>query len=145
MDTNIKVVGFANQSINGINVNNEGFDLEYDGKLLNLSGFSGDKLYSAKLNNQQIVDLLQRQSSQIPLEKRIMMYREKIPKKIKTQRKTKSHKSSKSHKSKSKPKISSYKSPKMRSEIGRSQSIKAKSYQNKTRSKTITPTNKTIY
>jgi hypothetical protein len=131
MDTNIKVVGFANQSINGINVNNEGFDLEYDGKLLNLSGFSGDKLYSAKLNNQQIVDLLQRQSSQIPLEKRIMMHREKrikphfakskkySRKNIKNQKKSKYHKLRKSYKSKSKSNVSHlrYKSPKMRSEF----------------------------
>ena len=42
METNVKVVGFANQSINGINVDNRGFDLEYDGRMLNLSGFSGN-------------------------------------------------------------------------------------------------------
>lgn len=128
MDTNIKIVGFANQSVNGINVNNEGFDIDYDGNMLNLSGFSGDKMYYAKLNNQQIMDLLQTRPSQIPLEQRILQYKQIEPSKSKTKQskssKSKSSKSTKrkttkkhnSHK-KSISKISSYKSPKMRSEI----------------------------
>jgi len=72
METNIKVVGFADQSINGINVNHQGFDLDYDGNMLNVSGFSGDKLYYARLNNNQLMNLLQMRSSEVPLEQRIM-------------------------------------------------------------------------
>ena len=123
METNVKVVGFANRSINGVDIDNKGFDLEYDGRMLNLTGFSGDKLYYAKLNNQQIMDLLQIPSSRMPLQQRIMYYTQpKIRKgtpyprnsikrlkispyksKVKTYRR--SHKST-----------SSYKSPKLRSE-----------------------------
>lgn len=143
MDTNIKIVGFANQSVNGININNEGFDIDYDGNMLNLSGFSGDKMYYAKLNNQQIMDLLQTRPSQIPLEQRILQYKQykqigPLKKSKSSKSKTKSSKSSKSSKRKTKSKtksskrkttkkhnshkksiskVSSYKSPKMRSEI----------------------------
>lgn len=133
MDTNIKIVGFANQSVNGINVNNEGFDIDYDGNMLNLSGFSGDKMYYAKLNNNQLMDLLQLQPSQMPLEQRILQYKQIKPKTKSskqtksTKRKTKQSKPSKSSKrkttkknnshKKSISKVSSYKSPKMRSEL----------------------------
>lgn len=127
MDTNIKIVGFANQSVNGININNEGFDIDYDGKMLNLSGFSGDKLYYAKLNNQQIMDLLQTRPSLIPLEQRILQYKQIKPSKSSKSSKSKSksktnsskRKTTKKHTShkKSISKVSSYKSPKMRSEI----------------------------
>ena len=75
VETNVKVVGFANQSLNGVTLRDEGFDMEYDGKNLNVSGFSGDKLYYAKLNNKQLVDLLNVPSSDIPLERRIMHYK----------------------------------------------------------------------
>ena len=74
METNVKMVGFANQSINGTTISNEGFDMEYDGKKLNISGFSGDKLYYAKLNNKQLVDLLNMPSSETPLERRVLFY-----------------------------------------------------------------------
>ena len=75
METNVKVVGFANQSVNGVTVANQGFDMEYDGQKMNISGFSGDKLYYAKLNNQQLANLLNMPSSDIPLEKRILLYK----------------------------------------------------------------------
>lgn len=74
METNVKMVGFANQSINGVTVANEGFDMEYDGKKMDISGFSGDKLYYAKLNNKQLVNLLNIPSTNIPLERRILSY-----------------------------------------------------------------------
>lgn len=100
METNVKVVGFANQSINGVTVANQGFDMEYDGEKMNISGFSGDKLYYAKLNNQQLASLLNMPSSDIPLEKRILLYKKskKTTKKTKSKtRKTKSKKSKKSN------------------------------------------------
>jgi hypothetical protein len=77
MDTNVKMVGFANQSINGVTVANEGFDMEYDGKKMNISGFSGDRLYYAKLNNKQLLDLLNMPVSEVPLERRIKYFNNK--------------------------------------------------------------------
>ena len=74
METNVKMVGFANRSINGVTIANEGFDMEYDGKKMDISGFSGDKLYYAKLNNKQLVNLLNLPSSDVPLERRISLY-----------------------------------------------------------------------
>jgi len=143
MDTNIKIVGFANQSVNGININNEGFDIDYDGNLLNLSGFSGDKMYYAKLNNQQIMDLLQTRPSQIPLEQRILQYKQIGPLKQSKSKSSKSKSKSKSSKrkttkkysshKKSISKVSNYKSPKMRSEIKpRTSSHHSKSRKSKT-------------
>ena len=94
MDTNVKMVGFANQSINGVTVANEGFDMEYDGKKMNISGFSGDRLYYAKLNNKQLLDLLNMPASEVPLERRIMHYETPQPK-SKSKSKTKSKRKSK--------------------------------------------------
>lgn len=128
METNVKVVGFANRSINGVDIDNKGFDLEYDGNMLNLTGFSGDKLYYAKLNNEQIMNLLQIPASRMPLQERIMYYtqhkiRKGTPyprnntKRLKLSHKSKNKTYIRSHKSSS---TSSYKSPKLRSEYKRS-------------------------
>jgi len=168
METNIKVVGFADQSINGVTIKNQGFDLDYDGKIMNMSGFSGDKLYYAKLNNQQLMSLLQLPSSDIPLEQRIMNYKQapqkrkiiiykphstkhKTPKRIKTLKIVKI-KSPSSHKSKSyKSRYRTptpYFTPKMRSEYKKS--IKTHSARTKTKPKsrsssTRSSKSKTIY
>ena len=130
METNVKVVGFANRSINGVDIDNRGFDLEYDGRMLNLTGFSGDKLYYAKLNNQQIMNLLQMPASKMPLEQRIMYYNQpKIRKGTPYPRNSiklikipriSSHKSRTYRRSHKPASISSYKSPKLRSEYKRS-------------------------
>lgn len=149
METNVKVVGFANKSINGIDIDNSGFDLEYDGRNLNLSGYSNDKLYYAKLNNEQIIDLLKIPSSRLSLDQRIMGYNTmnqvKIPldsrrhgysyskynksmkKNIKRIKLTpyKPINSMKIKKKSSTKKVTSYKTPRLRSEYGRS--IKSKS------------------
>lgn len=138
MDTNVKMVGFANQSINGVTVANEGFDMEYDGKKMNISGFSGDRLYYAKLNNKQLLDLLNMPASEVPLERRIMHY--KTPP-LKSKSKTKSKRKSKTKriklisrktirnsrkspiiisKSPSSPIFDKYVSPKLRSEYMKS-------------------------
>lgn len=123
METNVKVVGFANQSLNGVDIDNKGFDLEYDGKILNLSGFSNDKLYYAKLNNEQISDLLRIPSSSLPLEQRIMYYDTPNRKKqLKSKSKSSKSKSVKQTKRKSKRKsksISIYKTPRLRSDYKR--------------------------
>lgn len=138
MDTNVKMVGFANQSINGVTVANEGFDMEYDGKKMNISGFSGDRLYYAKLNNKQLLDLLNMPASEVPLERRIMHYETSPPKsksKTKSKRKSKTKRiklisrktirnSRKSpiiiSKSPSSPIFDKYVSPKLRSEYMKS-------------------------
>jgi len=150
VETNVKVVGFANQSLNGVTLRDEGFDMEYDGKNLNMSGFSGDKLYYAKLNNQQILDMLQKQTSQIPLEQRIMMYREKIPKKTSKRKTVKFIKNSPHHKSirtynSRHNRVSTYKSPKMRSEIRHATPYKSKSHTHSKRKSKIASKYKTIY
>jgi len=129
METNIKVVGFADQSINGINVNHQGFDLDYDGNMLNVSGFSGDKLYYARLNNNQLMNLLQMRSSELPLEQRILYYKnsnlhKNHGKTIKQvhfsprmyKHKTHLYKTSKRIRTPTPYPVSSYKSPRMRSE-----------------------------
>ena len=120
METNFKVVGFANQSINGVTTNNQGFDMEYDGKQLNVSGFSGDKLYYAKLNNKQLIDILNVPSSSVPLEKRIKQYKRKSNrkshKKLKLSKKSKKSSTLSSRKSSTKKRTSSpYITPKLRS------------------------------
>jgi hypothetical protein len=138
METNIKVIGFADQSINGVTIKNQGFDLDYDGKIMNMSGFSGDKLYYAKLNNQQIMSLLQLPSSDVPLEQRIMNYKRAPVKRMKTLKivkiKTPSSYKSKSYKSKSYKSRNRtptpYFTPKMRSEY-------KKSIKHSSKSKTI--------
>lgn len=121
METNVKIVGFANRSINGITLTNEGFDMEYDGKKMDISGFSGDKLYYAKLNNKQLVELLNTPSSNVPLDARISLYgqhKKGYIKRIKNSPyKRKSIKSKKSNLRVSKRKYSPvYVTPKMRSE-----------------------------
>jgi hypothetical protein len=147
METNVKMVGFANQSINGVTLANEGFDMEYDGTKLNISGFSGDKLYYAKLNNKQLVDLLNIPSSDIPLERRIMLYKNPKMKSIKqiklTPRKSiKRRKSSAIRVSKRKSSSSKYVSPAMRSEYKKSRSKRSSKHSSKSKRRSI---NKTIY
>jgi hypothetical protein len=127
METNIKVVVFANQSINGMNVNNQGFDLDYDGSMLNVSGFSGDKLYYGRLNNNQLMNLLQMRPSHLPLDQRIMHYKnkpnsninhEKNIKQIRFSPRTYKHKTHIYKRSRTPTPyiVSSYKSPRLRSE-----------------------------
>lgn len=153
METNVKMVGFANRSINGVTITNEGFDMEYDGKKLDISGFSGDKLYYAKLNNQQLADLLNMPSSDVPLERRISLYgnhKKGSVKRIKiSTRKPKSVKSKKSSQLRvSKRKSNSvYVSPKLRSEYRRSSrhSSRHSSKKSKSSKKTKRSIAKTIY
>ena len=144
METNIKVIGFADQSINGVTIKNQGFDLDYDGKIMNMSGFSGDKLYYAKLNNQQLMSLLQLPSSDVPLEQRIMNYKHDPVKRMKTLKivkfKTPSSYKSKSYKSRNRT-PTPYFTPKMRSEYKKSIKRSSKSSNSKSskssKSKTI--------
>jgi hypothetical protein len=72
METNIKVVGFANQSFNGKNITNKGIHINYDGKQADINAFDNGKMYYMNLDNDDIKDILNKQSSQLPLETRLI-------------------------------------------------------------------------
>ena len=74
METNIKVIGFSNKRLNGKSLDNKGFDLDYDGNYLDVNAFDNNRQYYTRLDNEDIMDLLNVPSSQIPLEKRIMQF-----------------------------------------------------------------------
>lgn len=74
METNIKVIGFSNKRINGKTLDNKGFDLDYDGNYLDVNAFDNNHQYYTRLDNQDIMHLLNVPSSQIPLEQRIMQF-----------------------------------------------------------------------
>lgn len=74
METNVKVIGFSNKRINGKTLDSKGFDLDYDGKYLDVNAFDNDRQYYTRLDNQDIMQLLNIPSSQIPLEQRIMQF-----------------------------------------------------------------------
>lgn len=72
METNIKVIGFSNKRINGKSLDNKGFDLDYDGNYLDVNAFDNDRQYYTRLDNEDIMHLLNTPSSRMPLEQRIM-------------------------------------------------------------------------
>jgi hypothetical protein len=74
METNIKVIGFSNKRINGKTLDNKGFDLDYDGDYLDVNAFDNNRQYYTRLDNQDIMHLLNIPSSQMPLEQRIMQF-----------------------------------------------------------------------
>ena len=74
METNIKVIGFSNKRINGKTLDSKGVDLDYDGKYLDVNAFDNNRQYYTRLDNHDIMHLLNIPSSQIPLEQRIMQF-----------------------------------------------------------------------
>jgi len=72
METNLKIVGFANQSINGENISNQGIHVNYDGKQADINAFNNGKMYYMHLDKNDINKLLSKTSSHIPLEKRLI-------------------------------------------------------------------------
>jgi hypothetical protein len=71
METNIKLLGFSNQSFNGVPIDKRGFDLEYDGRYLDVNTFNNNNVYYTRLNNNDLIKLLNKPSSSMPLEERI--------------------------------------------------------------------------
>jgi hypothetical protein len=71
METNIKLLGFSNQSFNGVPIDKRGFDLEYDGRYLDVNTFNNNNVYYTRLNNNDLMKLLNKPSSSMPLEERI--------------------------------------------------------------------------
>jgi len=71
-ETNIKFVGFANQSINGKNVQSSGIHINSDGKDVDVNAFNNGKMYYMHLNNDDISNLLSKPSSTEPLATRLM-------------------------------------------------------------------------
>ena len=71
-ETNIKFVGFANQSINGKNVQSSGIHINSDGKDVDVNAFNNGKMYYMHLNNDDISNLLSKPSSIEPLATRLM-------------------------------------------------------------------------
>lgn len=71
METNVKLLGFSNKSFNGIPIDKSGFDLEYDGHYLDVNAFNNNSVYYKRLNNNDLMKLLNRPTSSSPLEERI--------------------------------------------------------------------------
>ena len=71
-ENNIKFVGFANQSINGKNVQSSGIHINSDGKDVDVNAFNNGKMYYMHLNNDDISNLLSKPSSIEPLATRLM-------------------------------------------------------------------------
>lgn len=74
METNVKVIGFSNKRINGKTLDSKGFDLDYDGNYLDVNAFNNERQYYTRLDNEDIMHLLNIPSSQMPLEQRIMQF-----------------------------------------------------------------------
>lgn len=86
METNLKIVGFANQSINGIPVANKGVHINYDGNDADINAYDDGKLYYMHLDNEDIKNLLSMPVTQDSLESRLLadfparsMYRTPTP------------------------------------------------------------------
>ena len=79
METNVKIVGFANESFNGRTVSSKGFDVNYDGNVADINAFSDGKVYYMRLGNQDIQNLLNIPSSTMPLEERLALECNKSP------------------------------------------------------------------
>ena len=73
METNVKIVGFANESFNGKTVSSKGFDVNYDGNIADINAFSDGKVYYTRLDNQDIQNLLNIPTSSSPLEERLAL------------------------------------------------------------------------
>lgn len=58
METNVKIVGFANDSFNGKSISSKGFDINYDGNIADVNAFSNGKVYYMRLGNEDIQNLL---------------------------------------------------------------------------------------
>jgi hypothetical protein len=72
METNLKIVGFANQSINGYPITNKGIHVNYDGHDVDINGYDDGKLYYMHLDNDDIKNLLNMPTSKITLEERLL-------------------------------------------------------------------------
>ena len=86
METNLKIVGFANQSINGIPVTNKGLHINYDGNDADINAYDDGKLYYMHLDNEDIKNLLNMPVSEDSLQSRLIadfpqhnMYRTPTP------------------------------------------------------------------
>ena len=72
METNLKIVGFANQSINGIPITNKGVHINYDGNDADINAYDDGKLYYMHLDNEDIKHLLNVPVSEHSLESRLL-------------------------------------------------------------------------
>ena len=72
METNLKVMGISRKSENGQVIDNRGFDLEYDGNYADINSFVNNKNKHLRLNNKELLELLNRQVSSQPLESRLI-------------------------------------------------------------------------
>jgi hypothetical protein len=54
METNVKIIGFANQSFNGKTISSKGIDVNYDGNIADVNAFSDGKVYYMRLENEDI-------------------------------------------------------------------------------------------
>jgi hypothetical protein len=70
-ETNVKIIGFSNKTLNGKNISSKGFDLEYDGNDAYINSFSDGKLYYKHLNKKQLINLFNSQTINTSLDKRI--------------------------------------------------------------------------
>ena len=71
METNVKIVGFANESFNGKTLSSKGFDVNYDGNIADINAFSNGNVYYTRLDNEDIQNLLSIPSSSQCLEERL--------------------------------------------------------------------------
>lgn len=98
METNVKIVGFANQSFNGKSVSSKGFDINYDGNIADVNAFSDGKVYYMRLANEDIQNLLNIPSSSQSLEENLISHYGVRPKQVKCQIVKYSRKRPQSHK-----------------------------------------------
>jgi hypothetical protein len=72
METNLKIIGMSRKSENGHTIDNKSFDLSYDGNYADINTFVNDKNSYVRLNNNELIDLLNKPVSKETLENRLM-------------------------------------------------------------------------
>lgn len=79
MDTNLRVFGYENESVNGTNIKDQGFDLNYNGDYADLNVYTNGNVKYQRLTKQDILDMMNIPSSPKTLEEKLIEYQSQTP------------------------------------------------------------------
>jgi hypothetical protein len=78
MDTNLRVFGYENESVNGTNIKDQGFDLNYNGDYADLNVYANGNVKYQRLTKQDILDMMNIPSSTKTLEEKLLEYQSQL-------------------------------------------------------------------
>lgn len=75
-NTNLRIFGYENESVNGTNIKDQGFDLNYNGDHADLNVFADGTTKYQRLSKEDILNIMGVPSSPITLEERLIQLSE---------------------------------------------------------------------